>query len=118
MKQQTFFGASDDLVELDGDLLYEEYPCDDAAFVLISPGPEGQEPGAVRVRVFYGQDGTWFTAVAPFDDDTPFPAGFACSIDQDRYTARLTVTVPDDTTIRQIAGRQPDGEPLETEQVG
>lgn len=104
MKQQTFYGVSDDLVELDGDLIYEEYPCDRAEFVLSS------ESGTALVEVYYGKGGTWFTAVAPGDDDVPFPDGFAVSITAERYTAKLTVAVPDDTTIKQIRGRDPAGE--------
>ncbi len=60
------YGASDDLIEVDGDVRgCDEYPSDDAHFVF-SNGVE-----AVRLRVWFTRRGLWAIAAAPVDEDTP-----------------------------------------------
>lgn len=107
MKQQEFYGVSDDLIELEGDLIDEEYPGERAGFLIYGGG------GAVRVEVYYGRNGTWFVAVAPADDGVILPDGFEASIEVEDYSAHLILALPDDAKLEQLSGRRPDGEPIE-----
>lgn len=63
MKQLTFYGASDDLVEVEGPG-GDEFPTDDGRFRLALPDGTG-----IRVEVAYNDEGTWAVAVAPLMDD-------------------------------------------------
>jgi hypothetical protein len=63
----VLYGASDDLVEVDGNLKgCDEYPTDDAHFVLT-----GGAAGAVRIRVWFTKRGLWAVAAAPVDEGVP-----------------------------------------------
>lgn len=80
----TFYGSSDDLIEVEGPLAgCDEYPGDDENFVVTGID------GALRVRVLYTPGGVWAIAAAPFEEDRPMlpvkisghPNGYsACAI--------------------------------------
>lgn len=66
MADVTLSGASDDLIEVEGDVPgCDEYNADDAHFVLASP------EGSVRVRVWFTKHGIWAIAAAPVDELEP-----------------------------------------------
>lgn len=67
MSEVTIYGASDDLIEVEGDAKgCDEYPATDdmAAFVLV--GGEAR----TRIVVRYTDDGVWAVSVAPHDEGT------------------------------------------------
>lgn len=61
----TMFGASDDLIEVDGSCPgCDEYPGDDEHFVVT-----GDNGDVVRVRVWFTRRGVWAIAAAPVRED-------------------------------------------------
>lgn len=98
----TFSGASDDLVELDGDVR-EEYPCinglgtdrDGARFAF----------GGLRITVENGPGGVWTVAVGQMDEDAEVTARVV-SLEPGNgengaaaYSMALTVEAPDGTVV-------------------
>lgn len=66
MSVVTLYGASDDLIEVEGDCSgCDEYNSEDSHFVLI-----GHSGASVRVRVWYTRRGLWAIAVAPTEEDS------------------------------------------------
>lgn len=81
----TFYGASDDLIEVEGDVPgCDEYNGEDAHFIVV--GFEGK----VRVRVWYTEHGVWAIAVAPVHERTPM---LPVQITGSGYSARAVDTV-------------------------
>lgn len=79
MKVIEFYGASDDLIEVDGDAP----GCDE--YNVISDGPliatfavEADE-GGCRVHAIYTTGGVWSFAVAQMEEDFPVPADWTIS---------------------------------------
>jgi hypothetical protein len=63
----TIYGASDDLVEVDGDVPgCDEYGTDIATFKVT-----GQDDRVTRVGITYTANGCWSIAAAPWDEDVP-----------------------------------------------
>ncbi len=68
MSTVTFYGASDDLIEVDGDAPgCDEYNAESALFTVIA------EDGALKLRMFYGVGGTWQVELALLGEDHPMP---------------------------------------------
>ena len=62
----TIYGASDDLVEVEGTVPgCDEYPTEDVWLRVIGEGK------TTRIRVRFGDAGTWAITVAPLDEDVP-----------------------------------------------
>lgn len=79
------YGASDDLIEVDGDLPgCDEYNAEDAYFVLF-----GVADSAVRVRVWYTSRGVWAIAAEPLDESSPM---LPLSVTGEGYTAKAIVS--------------------------
>jgi hypothetical protein len=83
----TIYGASDDLIEIEGEAAgCDEYPADDAdsgSFVLI-----GTDDRQLRVRVSYGHNGVWVIALSPVDEDVP---ALTAVVSGSGYSARATI---------------------------
>ncbi len=65
MHEVAIYGASDDLIEVEGDAPgCDEYNAEEATFVVT-----GANGSATRVEVKYGAGGCWMIGVAPIDED-------------------------------------------------
>jgi hypothetical protein len=85
MADVTIYGASDDLVEIEGEAYgCDEYNTESATFVLTGERGEG-----VRVSIFYTGPGVWAITASPLDEDVPM---LPLTIVGERYTAKATVT--------------------------
>lgn len=91
----TFYGASDDLVEVEG-ALREEYDGDDVLLLVTSDTRQSY------VHVKYERTGTWSVALFPVDEDMPAHSGNAAT---NGYSAYLTVGVESPFTVVRV---QPD----------
>lgn len=88
LSEIEFYGASDDLVEVEGDAPgCDEYPSDDATFVV----------AGLRVRVHYPTD-CWAIEVNRLDEDVPVTAE-EMKLSADGYSMHLTIQVPDGTAV-------------------
>jgi hypothetical protein len=86
MSEVTIYGASDDLVEVEGDAAgCDEYPSEDAHFVLTG------DAGQVRVRCWYTDRGIWAIAAAPVSEGAPM-LSVAISGYESGYSAQAVVT--------------------------
>lgn len=95
MKTAKFYGASDDLIEVEGIKGENE-------FTASADGPLAASfnlGGKMRVHAFY--DGCWSFAVGQVDEDIPLPA-WPVRITQHpetKYTVLLEIDVPDDVKL-------------------
>ena len=79
----TFYGASDDLIEVEGDVPgCDEYPGEDSTFLV----------AGIAVRVFYGP-GVWAITVVQIDEDVPVLAE-NITLAAQGYSMRLDLDVP------------------------
>jgi hypothetical protein len=79
----VIYGASDDLIEVEGDVPgCDEYNDEAATFVLTGDG------GQVRVGMRYGRSGCWEATIAPLDEGV---AGPTATVSISGYTARVEV---------------------------
>lgn len=96
MHEVTIYGASDDLIEVEGDAPgCDEYNTDHAVFILRGSGEV--TGGVTRVTVDYGAGGCWMIGVAPVDEDVsmlPMTMGQQPRTHPDApgYSARATFT--------------------------
>jgi hypothetical protein len=104
MSDVTIYGASDDLIEVDGDVPgCDEYSGESAELLLT--GPEG----GVWVMVTYGTNGCWAIGVGPVDEDTRM---LPVAIDQQPrmdgagfgYSARAVVTGVEKIHVESVDG--------------
>ena len=95
MAQLIFYGASDDLIEVEG-VFEEEYPAEKGTFLVVAG--DGRQ---AKVRVTYENEGCWSVATWPVDDDI---AGFESRVEFDRYSARLILDVPEQTKVHPLDG--------------
>jgi hypothetical protein len=87
------YGASDDLVELEG-IVDEEIPGDD---VTITVGELGFE-GGLTVRALYGRiNACWEMAVGLLDEDEPIP--WPVTVTHKGYTVTVEISCPDGTKV-------------------
>jgi hypothetical protein len=86
MKHLTIYGASDDLIEIEGDVKgADEYPAEDATFVI----------GGLEVRVTF--DGEWWIACKPVDEDFAIACeNIVLTQHEKGYSMQLDMDVPDD----------------------
>lgn len=100
MKHVAFYGASDDLIEVDGDIhgVPEEFPGEVARFQLCG----------LIVQVKLKNSGCWGIAVWQLDEDIPVRAENIILTPQPNlsadgsYSMRLDMDVPDDTVLAKI----------------
>lgn len=96
MADVTIYGASDDLIEVEGDVPgCDEYNQESAVFILRGSGEVSG--GVTRVTVDYGAGGCWMIGVAPVDEDVsmlPMTMGQQPRTHPDApgYSARATFT--------------------------
>lgn len=92
MQTAVFYGASDDLVEVEGVKGEDEFT---------APG-NGPYMGAFnlggKIRVHAIYDGCWSFAVGKVDEDIPLP-NWPTRISETGYTMRLEIDVPDDVKV-------------------
>lgn len=89
----TFYGSSDDLIEVDGSIPgCDEYTGESADFDI----------AGLIVRVFYNDGGCWSIAVGQIDEDVPVLARVE-SLVADGYTMKLTLDVPNGSHVTKVA---------------
>jgi hypothetical protein len=108
VKSVVITGASDDLIEIDGDWSEEYNPLatinkGQPWEALIKSDSEGAQ---LIVVVHYTSAGTWAVGLAPVEGE-PFPAGWVHSLtghDDPDYSARLVLNLPDDAVLSVLRG--------------
>lgn len=90
----TFYGASDDLIEVEG-AFTEEYSREDGQFLVI----DGERH--LRVRVWYTEQGTWAVAAWQLSEDFP---GIPGTVTFHGYTAKLTLDVGSRVSVQPLWG--------------
>ena len=94
------YGASDDLVEIEGDV-QEEIGCYEKAVLVTIGRPEvdlGQNAYGVQVRMSYGDEaGVWAARIAPIDEDVPIP--WPVRVSAWGYSAHVVVECPPGTPV-------------------
>lgn len=108
MNTVTFYGASDDLIEVDGCEGAGEFNagnCEPVAARFLLHGTFGEDSGTESLAVYALYDGVWSFAVGQADEDTPLPA-WPISIVQSPevpYSALLTIVVPGSARLERVA---------------
>lgn len=96
MSALKFYGASDDLIEVEGDIPgCDEYNAEHAYFQI----------AGLQLALEFGGDGTWEIAVGMVDEDVPVTAS-NMRLSVDRYTMVLDMEVPTGAYVVRI---YPDG---------
>jgi hypothetical protein len=103
MQQVTFYGSSDDLVEVEGSLPgCDEYYLTDAEeheFALTWAEGIGTMRGNI-VLARYGDTGLWLFGVGPYDEGMPFVVESAdITLHENKYSTELILMVPDATRV-------------------
>lgn len=97
MKSLRFYGASDDLIEVEGDVPgADEYPGEATSFTV----------AGLQVGVRYFTNGVWGIILAQVDEDVPITAqDLRFSVHESGYSMQLDMDVPDDAyvTKREVA---------------
>ena len=95
----AFYGASDDLIEIEGVKGADEFAVttaanDKIAGEFILTGGDGQ----IRIIAIY--DGVWSFAIAPVDEDVPIPYWpVAHHLHDNGYSVELTIDVAAPATV-------------------
>lgn len=94
MRTLRFSGASDDLVHVDGGpKKYDEINTYSAVNFVVG--------GALMVKVYYDENGTWGVGLSQWEEGTPipdWPMRFTQHPDID-YSILFEVDVPDDVSV-------------------
>lgn len=95
MNHITIYGASDDLIEIEGKVRgCDEYPSDEAAF----------EVAGLGITVTFAQGGTWHISVGPLDEDIPVQAeNMVLSVHERGYSMQLDMDIPEGAYITRKA---------------
>ncbi len=104
MEKVTIFGASDDLIEIDGILGADEFSKPRGAWTGILEAPNGE---TALVYVDYRRGGTWTVALGQYEEDyalPEWPQHYETDFDLSTYSVKATIEVPDGTTIREYEG--------------
>lgn len=103
MPELKIYGASDDLVEVEGALRDEFNADSNSRWVgeVIAPNGDG-----LLVTAAYLHAGVWALGVGPTDEGAFLPAWDirVTNCDDNDYSAMLVITVPDATVIREVSG--------------
>ena len=98
------YGASDDLVEIEGPG-GDEVDCYDSSVLITIGWPEaqaGKDAKGLVVRMRYGSPGfggTWSAEVGQIDEDFPIPWPVRIEVAERPYSALVIVDCPDDTPV-------------------
>lgn len=96
----TIYGASDDLVEIEGSIVGADEYSSDGHWVGVMEAPDG---GTAYVYVDYRDNGTWTVALGQYEEEfnlPPWPATPFVDPARCAYSTALSIEVPDGTTIR------------------
>lgn len=96
MRTIKFYGESDDLIEVEGDIPR----CDEYGQFgdkLKSPFVIRSEQGNAKVYPIY--DGCWMFAVGHFDEDIPLPFYAIITGKQHEFSMYVELTMPDDAVV-------------------
>jgi len=100
MPTVTIYGASDDLVEIEGDIEgCDEYSAD-GFWVGVIEAPDG---GTANVYVDYRHNGCWTVSLGQYEEDygmPPWPIEYRVDPDKCAYSTLCAVTVPEGSIIR------------------
>lgn len=106
MRELKFYGASDDLFEIEGTSGDEpdEVGCyNRPAVAKVSSSSEG-ELAVVAVYAPGNVAGCWSIGLMPVDEDVPLPSWQTAWKTGGRgYSAELTLTVPDDAVVSMMS---------------
>lgn len=94
-KHVAFWGSSDDLIEVEGDIPgCDEYNGEEATF----------EVGGLNIKVAYGIRGCWFVSVQQVSEDTPVTASqIVLSLAENGYSMKLGLAVPEGSYVSKVA---------------
>ena len=98
MRVLKFYGASDDLFEIEGTRGEEPDERDEGTVEV-----KDSEGNGLHVHCVYGVTGTacWMVGVAPIDEDIPIPDWpMKFTLGGRGYSAMLTLEAPDDAVVR------------------
>lgn len=101
MAEVTVYGASDDLVEIEGINGADEFNCD-GKWVGVLEAPDG---GTALLYVDYRDNGCWTVTIGRFEEEYALPAWpvvFTANDKECKYSTYATITVPDGTTITSL----------------
>lgn len=107
MKTIGFEGASDDLIEIDGDDRYDELSYltsgPDTPWTAVVTDEATNE--ALTVMVWYGNEGTWFVGLGILDEEEDFPdwPSRIFRSPHTQYSLRLELDVPDTARITWVS---------------
>lgn len=99
MQTAVFYGASDDLIEIDGVKGGDEFGANDLA--------EGRGVSILgkfilggKMMIYAIYDGCWHFSIGPADEDVPLPNWpIRYSLEESGYSVRLEIDVPDDVIV-------------------
>ena len=94
-KTLKFYGASDDLFEVEG-AIREEIYCYHKPGIYHLKSAEGE----VLVMATYTEEGCWAIGLCQIEEDAPVPSWpVTYSMHERGYSVQLTMEVPDDTQL-------------------
>lgn len=102
MAKVTIYGASDDLIEVEGIDGADEFNDTSGHWRGLLEAPNGE---AAIVYVDYRPDGTWTVALGVFEEGILLPAwpqSFEVNPANCEYSVTATIEVPDGTRISEI----------------
>lgn len=102
MATVTIYGASDDLIEVEGIEGADEFNDTSGHWRGVLEAPSGE---AAIVYVDYRPEGIWTVALGPFEDGLllpNWPQSFAVDPSNCEYSVTATIEVPDGTTITEL----------------
>lgn len=101
MKTLVFYGASDDLMEVEevGGAFAEEFPGELGVFLVVS----GEQQAKVRLR--YERNGCWSIAVWQAAEGIKLPPATLTTHERD-YSALLTLEAADTVSVHRLAAEE------------
>ncbi len=114
MSKVTIYGASDDLVEIEGKhAIADEYAPNEKGLFRAVIANEGGSPDTAILLVEYVDPGVWMVGLAPYDDGYAIPSYWNATLGWDStlcaYSATLTLELLDTATLEVLDGRDPRG---------
>jgi hypothetical protein len=106
MKTFRFYGASDDLFEMECNSkdIQDDEMSEDECYELTSFGDQGVETMIVAAKYCPSNTTCWMIGVVPTDEDIPIPNWpMRFSLSERGYSAQLEIDAPDNTTVRVLS---------------